>query len=97
MGTYTIKKPVLTEKSMLIAQKKRGFTFLVELSATKGQIAEAIEKAFDVNVIDVHTVITTGKVKRRGAKRVSVALPKKKKAIVRLKEGQSIALFDVQK
>ena len=95
MGVFTIKKPVITEKSMLNAQQGK-YTFLVDLASTKGQIKEAVQTMFAVNVVDVRTTTLAGKKKRRGKTRSAVKQMKKKKAIVTLKEGQTIALFEVK-
>jgi large subunit ribosomal protein L23 len=60
----------------------------VPLEATKPQIKEAIEALFNVNVVSVNTMVVKGKTKQfRGVpgKRSDI-----KKAIVRLKDGQSI-------
>ncbi len=95
MSIFTIKRPVVTEKSMLGVQKG-NYTFSVDPAATKGQIKEAVESIFGVNVVEIRTVMIKGKKKRRGSKRSVVTQGKKKKAIVTLKEGQKIALFEVQ-
>lgn len=86
-----IKKPVVTEKSMgLIDQNK--YTFIVDKRANKIEIKEAVEDIFKVTVNEVHTMIVKGKVKRVGksiGKTSDV-----KKAIVTLKQGDKIELFE---
>jgi large subunit ribosomal protein L23 len=82
-----ITAPIITEKSTMISEHNK-FVFRVPLTATKPQIKEAIEALFKVNVTSVNTMVTKGKSKFfRGmpGKRVDV-----KKAIVTLKDGQSI-------
>lgn len=77
----------LTEKSSAAAQ--RGVhTFVVSLGAGKGQIAEAVERSYGVEVTGVRTARTHGKERRRG--RQIGWKPGFKKAMVRLKEGQKI-------
>ena len=56
------------------------------------RIKEAVEKAFEVTVIDVNTMVVRGKVKRFG--RGSGQQPDRKMAIVRLAAGVSIELFE---
>lgn len=92
----TIKKPVITEKSMnKIANN--CYTFLVEKKATKSHIKEAVEEAFGVKVASVKTLIIKGKTRRSGRKRKSIQLPAHKKAFVILKEGEKISEFESQK
>lgn len=92
----TIKKAVITEKSMnKIAEN--GYTFLVAKSATKPQIKKAVEEAFGVKVASVKTLIIKGKTRRSGRKRKTIQLPSQKKAQVFLKEGEKISEFESQK
>lgn len=82
-----ITSPIITEKSTMISEQNK-FVFKVPLNATKPQIKEAVESLFKVNVVSVNTMVNKGKTKFfRGqpGKRSDV-----KKAIVTLKEGQSI-------
>jgi large subunit ribosomal protein L23 len=62
--------------------------------ADKLSIKKAVEEKFKVNVIRVATVTTKGKSTRTGTRRIEVTNQPKKKAIVTLKTGQKIALFD---
>jgi len=95
MNTSIILAPVISEKSMQLAQNG-SYTFLVDTLATKGQISGAIEDAFKVNIISIKTVTVAGARKRTGKKRIEVVGKRRKKAIVSLKKGQKIDLFDVQ-
>jgi large subunit ribosomal protein L23 len=82
-----ITAPVITEKSTVLSEQNK-VVFRVPLNATKPQIKEAVEALFKVNVTSVNTMVTKGKTKFfRGnpGKRSDV-----KKAIVTLKDGQSI-------
>lgn len=88
-----IYKPIITEKSMLSAQDNY-YTFRVDLNATKRDIKKAIEQIFKVNVISVKTVILKGKTRKTGKRRSEITLSSEKKAIVFLKNGQKIDLFD---
>jgi large subunit ribosomal protein L23 len=83
----TITAPVITEKSTILSELNK-VVFRVPLTATKPEIKEAIEALFNVNVVSVNTMLVKGKTKQfrgRPGKRSDV-----KKAIVTLKEGQSI-------
>lgn len=90
-----IEKPIISEKSMLAASLGK-FTFRVNPNANKNQIAQAIENLFKVNVTDVSTTSIKGKIKRFGAKRAKSKLSDYKKAIVCLKKGQTIEIFNFE-
>ena len=95
MNAYTIVKPVITEKSLSLANQKNTYTFQVSRSATKYQIKEAIEQLFPVEVVSVRTVTNQPVVKRTGKRRMQVTGGKVKKALVTLKAGNEINLFDI--
>lgn len=83
----TILAPVITEKSTLLSEDNK-VVFKVPLSATKKDIAEAVEELFKVKVKAVNTLITKGKTKRfRG---IAGQRSDVKKAVVTLEEGHSI-------
>lgn len=85
--------PIISEKSMSEASKGK-YTFKVALNADKNAIKRAIEEKFKVNVTKISTVITKGRSQRAGVRRVEVKRQPFKKAIVRVKTGQKIGLFD---
>lgn len=87
-----IKKPIITEKSELLRRSFNKYTFEVDRAANKVEIRDAVEKLFDVKVLDVATTISKPKMKRHGIK-VYYTTPKKK-AIVKLKEGDTIKYFE---
>jgi large subunit ribosomal protein L23 len=92
MNTYTIlRRPVITEKSTDMQEQGR-YTFEVLKNATKHQIKQAVEEAFEVSVVKVNTMHVRGKTKRFGP-RVS-ARPSWKKAIVTLAPGNTITIFE---
>jgi large subunit ribosomal protein L23 len=87
--------PVVTEKANSISEKGNRYTFKVSPDANKFQIKDAIEKLYDVNVIDVSTMNYGGKNKQRYTKSgiikgKTVAF---KKAIVTVAEGQTIDFY----
>ncbi|MBN2645267.1 MAG: 50S ribosomal protein L23 [Desulfuromonadaceae bacterium] len=88
-----IKKPLVTEKSTLQKEAGRVVVFEVAKDANKIEIKQAVEKAFDVKVEDVNTMIVAGKVKRMG--RQFGKRPNRKKAYVTLAEGSNIDFFGV--
>lgn len=88
-------RPIITEKSMQETAANR-YTFEVARNARKGQIKQAIKEVFAVEVIKVRTVKLSGKRRRVGRARREIKRPDGKKAIVELKEGQKIDLFETQ-
>jgi large subunit ribosomal protein L23 len=83
----TILAPLITEKATLLSEQNK-VVFKVSLDSTKDEIASAIEELFKVQVVKVNTLIQKGKTKRfrgRPGRRIDV-----KKAIITLKDGQSI-------
>lgn len=86
-----IKRPVITEKSMADTAENK-YTFMVDLKANKTQIKEAVEKLFKVEVDKVNTMIVPGKWKRMGKSIGKTS--EQKKAIVKLKEGHKIEIFE---
>lgn len=95
MSLDIIKAPVVTEKTISLANKNNVYTFLVERTANKTQIKEAITKLYKVEVIAINTIMNQADFKRTGRKRVTVRLAKEKKALITLKKGDTIDLFDI--
>lgn len=89
--TDVLKKPVLTEKSLLLQQTENKYTFDVDLNANKTEVKIAVEKMFDVKVENVTMMNVRAKTKRMG--KYVGKTNRRKKAIVKLKEGNSINLF----
>ena len=87
-----VKRPLITEKAERNREASRSFAFEVHREATKIQVKGAVEKLFTVKVTGVRTSIARGKNKRVG--RHIGRRPNWKKAIVTLKEGDTIALFE---
>jgi large subunit ribosomal protein L23 len=85
-------RPVISEKSYDLVQRHNQYTFRVHDDAHKIEIRHAVEEMFDVTVTDVRTVSVQSKPKRRGASRGR--RPGWKKAIVELKPGDRIDLFE---
>jgi len=87
-----IKTPLITEKSTILKEKENKYAFLVNSQANKDEIKKAVEEIFKVKVIRVNTSYLRGKIKRVG--RHSGKTPDMKKAILTLKEGEKIEIFE---
>ncbi|MGA2910368.1 MAG: 50S ribosomal protein L23 [Candidatus Microgenomates bacterium] len=85
-------KPIFTEKS-LKAAKLGGYTFRVDRAMNKKQIAVEISKIFGVTVTGVRTIATSGE-KGKNARGNNFSVHTGKKAIITLKEGDKISLFE---
>lgn len=94
MNIYdVIKKPLVTEKSTLEKESKNIIAFEIDRNANKIEVKDAVEKLFNVEVLDVNTINIAGKRKRVGkniGKRSNW-----KKAYVTLKEGSTVDFFEV--
>lgn len=88
--------PLITEKMTNISADQGKYGFIVNPNANKIQIAKAIEQKFNVHVKDVKTIKYNGKIKTQFRKsgRFTGKTSGYKKAIVTLKEGESIELFE---
>ena len=83
--------PVVSEKSYsLITDRK--YTFKVHRNAHKTQIRQAVEELFDVHAVNVILLTVQAKPKRRGLSKG--IRPGWKKAIVQLREGDAIEIFE---
>ena len=92
---YIIKRPIITEKS-LEATKNNCYTFEVDYSATKDQIKASIKQLFKVDAITVRTLIAKPISKSNGKRRLPGFTSTSKKAIVQLKSGQTIKVFETK-
>ena len=87
-STQVLKRPIVTERSSFLREQNK-YVFEVDRNATKGQIREAVEASFKVDVLAVNTANVQGKASRRMGGRAGFR-PDWKKAIVTVKEGQEI-------
>ena len=83
-------RPLINERSTDLMQEGK-FVFVVDKRANKIQIAQAVKEIFNVMVEDVNTINVKGKTKRRG--RMVGKTNSYKKAIVKLKAGETIEFF----
>ncbi len=90
-----IKKPILTEKASLLTEKLNRYSFKVDHRANQIQIKNAVEQMFGVTVVSVNTAVVAGKAKSRYTKAgfVSGRSPKYKKAIITVKDGETIDFY----
>jgi large subunit ribosomal protein L23 len=88
----TIVRPIVTEKTSAAYQERGEYTFEVHPDATKTTIKAAIESLFRVKVTGVWTSQQRGKTRRVGTS--SGLRPRWKKAIVTLKDGDTIEIFE---
>lgn len=88
-----IKKPVITEKSMMKMQNEKTYVFEVSVDTNKTEVKNAVESIFGVKVEKVTITNVAGKEKRMGAN--SGFRPDRKKAYVKLTEAsKTIEFFD---
>ena len=87
-----IKRPLDTEKLDRMRDRENKFAFEIDMKANKTEVKQAIEQLFKVKVLDVKTAIVRGKFRRLG--RTQGQRPNWKKAVVTLKEGDAIQLFE---
>jgi large subunit ribosomal protein L23 len=94
MNVYDIiKRPIVTEKSNILADLYGQYTFEVDRRANKKQVKEAVEQIFDVDVQKVRIVNVKAKWGRYGRREVRRESAWKK-AIVTLAPGQDLEIFE---
>lgn len=96
---HIVLKPRMSEKAYQQSLNNNVYVFVVPNSANKLTVEKAVTSQFDVTVTNVRTVIQKGKPvnsRHRRARPISVNRKDIKKAYVTLKEGDSIAIFDVE-
>ena len=84
-------EPIVSEKANDLRGQNK-YVFKVAQSATKTEIKEAVAKLFNVKVVDCTTINVMGKMKRLRGKPGRTS--SYKKAIVRIADGESIAVFE---
>ena len=89
-----ILRPLVTEKSTALSAANQ-YVFEVDYRANKPQIKEAVEKSFNVTVLNVNVMVMKGK--KRGNRRMGRPITRAsdwKKAIVTLSASDKIELFE---
>lgn len=85
-------RPVVTERSAMLAEESGTYTFIVDKNANKHDIRHAVQSLFGVKVENVRTANYRGKVRRMG--RNIGQRPAFKKAVVTLVEGEHIDVYE---
>ena len=94
MPNYScLKKPIISEKASIL-QESGVYTFEVEMKSTKPQIKSNVESAYGVDVLAVRTIISKGPQKRNPKTGSWMNGQKTKKALVKIKQGQTINIFE---
>jgi len=88
----TVIRPLITEKSSAAYQTRKEYAFEVHPEANKHQIRHALEQQFGVHVTAVRTMQMRRHEVTRG--RIRGTTPRWKKAVVTLKEGESLPIFE---
>jgi len=88
-------RPLITEKMNDLNETQSKYGFIVNVNANKIEIAKAIKSKFEVDVVAINTVKYKGKTKSQFTKkgRFEGKTASFKKAIITLKEGQTIDMF----
>ena len=88
-------RPLITEKMTELNESQQKYGFVVSVDTNKIEIAKVLKEKFDVDAVSINTIKYKGKTKtqftRKG--RFTGKTPQFKKAIVTLKEGQTIDIF----
>jgi len=91
-----LKRPIITEKTAYLMEKKvPQYGFEVDMKASKLEIKQEIERVYEVEVVNVNTMVVRGKSRQRFSKRGVVygKSPNYKKAIVTLADGFEIDFY----
>jgi large subunit ribosomal protein L23 len=87
-----LRRPLITEKSTILQDGNNKYAFEVDSRANKVQVKTSVEESFSVKVTGVNILMVKGKRKRFG--RRLVQQPSWKKAVVSLRSGDKIQLFE---
>jgi large subunit ribosomal protein L23 len=90
-----LRKPLITEKTAYLSSKLNQYAFEVRSDATRTQVKEAVEEAFDVKVVKVNIINVPAKTSRRGrSRRMTIRKSAYKKAVVSLRPEDRIPVFE---
>lgn len=88
-------RPIITEKSAYQSSSLNQYVFEVPVGATRAEVQEAVEKAFEVKVLKVNTINVAPKVGRKGrSRRLAIKKSAYKKAIVKISPEDRIPIFE---
>jgi len=88
-----IIRPIITEESMKYVPAGK-YSFVVHKKADKNEIRKAVSELFGVTVVSVATSVVKGKTKRVGQRRTEVDSSEWKRAVVEVKKGEKIGIFE---
>ncbi|MGD0152437.1 MAG: 50S ribosomal protein L23 [Thermacetogeniaceae bacterium] len=89
----TLLKPVVTEKAMDLVKNENKYTFYVNPKSNKIEIKQAVQALFKVQVLAVNTANLKGK-RRKVGRSPEGFRPDRKKAVVSLRPGDKIEIFE---
>lgn len=90
-----LKRPLITEKTTYQSSKLNQYAFEVPINATRSAVKEAVEKAFNVKVLNVNTINVPAKKSRKSrSRRLVIRKSAYKKAIVTLRQDDRIPIFE---
>lgn len=90
-----LRRPLITEKTAYLSSKLNQYAFEVHSDATRTQVKEAVEKAFEVQVLKVNIINVAAKMSRRGkSRRMAIRKSSYKKAIVTIRPEDRIPVFE---
>ena len=90
-----LRKPLITEKSAYLSSKLNQYAFEVSQVATRTQVKDAVERAFDVKVLNVNIINVPAKMSRKGrSRRITIRKSAFKKAVVTLRSEDRIPVFE---
>ena len=93
MNLYEVlRRPIISEKNTEIQLPQNKYTFEVTREANKYQIKQAVEKAFNVIVLDINVIKVPAKTRRVGRRQIKTS--PWKKAVVTLRKGDKIEFFE---
>lgn len=94
-GFDILRRPLITEKTAYQSSKLNQYAFEVPIEATRTEVKDAVEKAFDVKVIKVNTINVIAKISRKGkSRRLGIRKSAYKKAVVTLRPEDRIPVFE---
>jgi large subunit ribosomal protein L23 len=88
---HVILRPLVTEKSLRLSERRNAYSFAVDPRSNKVQIRRAVEALFKVKVVGVRTDVRAGKPRRVGFRETQTT--EWKRALVTLKAGDTIQLY----
>jgi large subunit ribosomal protein L23 len=95
MANNILIKPIISEKAEMLSETRGQYSFVVDKSANKLQIREAVQAMYNVSVTSVNTIVVPGKSKNRNTRTglIKGRVSSYKKAIVTLADGEEIDFF----